>query len=321
MSGVRGGVWYPRMIRKFVMILLCVVTAVTIGAWLLSFGVDRQWKWQPTTQTLCIVNVGRGELHVGARFWKTQPRKSVVTTLREYRIPGLSVRVQELGTRSAATTHETRWSVHVSFWFLIAPVLGAWCAYACVGPWCRRRRRRRGLCEKCGYDLTGNESGVCPECGPAVHGRAPGVLAMTWLWPDSINPDLGLSKGDRKTIHRAAWKLWWKDKRNVLVYSLLPATYLLLVLFAGDIVDIMAATFGAGSGVQKLLRGAAPAVLAILLFVIGGAVLQRYRFAPCVYRATRDHGHHVCLGCGYWLKGLGDDTTRCPECGTSIERG
>lgn len=27
------------------------------------------------------------------------------------------------------------------------------------------RRRRRGLCLKCGYDLTGNTTGVCPECG------------------------------------------------------------------------------------------------------------------------------------------------------------
>jgi hypothetical protein len=26
-------------------------------------------------------------------------------------------------------------------------------------------RRRHGLCVRCGYDLTGNTSGVCPECG------------------------------------------------------------------------------------------------------------------------------------------------------------
>lgn len=26
-------------------------------------------------------------------------------------------------------------------------------------------RRERGLCFRCGYDLTGNVSGVCPECG------------------------------------------------------------------------------------------------------------------------------------------------------------
>jgi hypothetical protein len=29
----------------------------------------------------------------------------------------------------------------------------------------RRIRRRRGKCPACGYDLTGNVSGVCPECG------------------------------------------------------------------------------------------------------------------------------------------------------------
>lgn len=28
-----------------------------------------------------------------------------------------------------------------------------------------RRRPRPGCCRRCGYDLTGNRSGVCPECG------------------------------------------------------------------------------------------------------------------------------------------------------------
>ena len=32
----------------------------------------------------------------------------------------------------------------------------------------RRMRASRGLCETCGYDLTGNESGVCPECGDSM---------------------------------------------------------------------------------------------------------------------------------------------------------
>jgi len=29
-------------------------------------------------------------------------------------------------------------------------------------------RRRRFECERCGYDLTGNVSGVCPECGQRI---------------------------------------------------------------------------------------------------------------------------------------------------------
>lgn len=33
------------------------------------------------------------------------------------------------------------------------------------GPVSRYRRRRQGRCVRCGYNLTGNRSGVCPECG------------------------------------------------------------------------------------------------------------------------------------------------------------
>jgi hypothetical protein len=31
--------------------------------------------------------------------------------------------------------------------------------------WCLDRRPLEGHCRKCGYDLTGNVTGVCPECG------------------------------------------------------------------------------------------------------------------------------------------------------------
>ncbi len=31
--------------------------------------------------------------------------------------------------------------------------------------WYRDRPFPRGQCAKCGYDLTGNVTGVCPECG------------------------------------------------------------------------------------------------------------------------------------------------------------
>ena len=31
--------------------------------------------------------------------------------------------------------------------------------------WCFDRRHAPGLCQRCGYDLSGNTTGVCPECG------------------------------------------------------------------------------------------------------------------------------------------------------------
>ena len=36
------------------------------------------------------------------------------------------------------------------------------------GPVRRWRQRKRGGCQNCGYNLTGNVSRVCPECGKGV---------------------------------------------------------------------------------------------------------------------------------------------------------
>ncbi len=56
------------------------------------------------------------------------------------------------------------WHVTLPLWmpFLVAAVPTGWLW------WCDRRRTPPGHCRKCGYDLTGNVSGVCPECGEKI---------------------------------------------------------------------------------------------------------------------------------------------------------
>src|SRR5262249_21001227 len=53
----------------------------------------------------------------------------------------------------------------------------------------RSLRARRGRCTHCGYDLTGNTTGLCPECGPTIapepHAACPLVLCH---WPLAIWP-------------------------------------------------------------------------------------------------------------------------------------
>ena len=57
-----------------------------------------------------------------------------------------------------------RWHVAVPIWALAA-VPGAPLALI----WGRSAvRRRRGRCGPCGYDLSGNTSGLCPECGAGI---------------------------------------------------------------------------------------------------------------------------------------------------------
>jgi hypothetical protein len=53
-------------------------------------------------------------------------------------------------------------------WFLVL-LLGFYPAFAFTVRSVRlRRRRKRNQCIHCGYDLTGNVSGICPECGRAA---------------------------------------------------------------------------------------------------------------------------------------------------------
>jgi hypothetical protein len=54
--------------------------------------------------------------------------------------------------------------VIVPSWVLLAPAVFV----TAVLWWRDRRRIPPGHCQKCGYNLTGNVSGVCPECGTAV---------------------------------------------------------------------------------------------------------------------------------------------------------
>jgi hypothetical protein len=63
--------------------------------------------------------------------------------------------------------------IAVPHWPFVA-LFGAASLYALAAhPFRRWRRRRRGLCLRCGYNLTGNVSGRCPECGtptdPSAH--------------------------------------------------------------------------------------------------------------------------------------------------------
>lgn len=53
----------------------------------------------------------------------------------------------------------------IPFVVVCAPTLLLW--------WRDRSRIPPGCCHNCGYDLTGNVSGVCPECGGAITSGSP----------------------------------------------------------------------------------------------------------------------------------------------------
>jgi predicted RNA-binding Zn-ribbon protein involved in translation (DUF1610 family) len=67
--------------------------------------------------------------------------------------------------RESHTSQLVRYKILIPGW-LTAFAIAAYPTFAFIrGPLRRWRRKRRGLCAACGYNLTANVSGVCPECG------------------------------------------------------------------------------------------------------------------------------------------------------------
>ena len=164
------------MIRKVVIVGLMLAAG---GALIADFystrlrhapgyvGFGRHWQFWPDEPTSYIILTGHGSLSFYRQVLTTaQPNG----TARDYDLPfGLRLILTSFAeTSSNRGTVWTTHSLHVSYRLLVV-VFAAYPTIAFIrGPLRRWRRRRKGLCLKCGYDLTGNVSGICPECGMAV---------------------------------------------------------------------------------------------------------------------------------------------------------
>ena len=73
-------------------------------------------------------------------------------------IPWTTKTRMALPTGSGPDTMTTVYT-YPTWWFLLAALIPTALA------WRRLRRPLPGHCRKCGYDLTGNVTGVCSECG------------------------------------------------------------------------------------------------------------------------------------------------------------
>ena len=159
------------MIRKAPIILLATLAIGTFLAW---------WAFRDTglrkkTYTLSDGDISfaanRGGFYVN---WHTYydhsnpPGEHWLIDLPEDRFPWLWTRLL------------VRFRPGSRYVFFYCPVRNAlgffvlFAAYPTIAlmrrPLRRRRRRKRGLCLTCGYNLTGNTSGMCPECTAKVEG-------------------------------------------------------------------------------------------------------------------------------------------------------
>ena len=162
------------MIRKAIIVTLACMAVVLGCLWVGDLPYDFPWEPPSKPQRARLgsfVRDGTIWLSYGV-FWESQP--SGVEILRQGR-QMLNFSYWKISSWTgpqfsipASPKCFDGYIVSSPIWFLFA-LFASYPTIAFIrGPLRRWRRRRRGLCQNCGYDLTGNESGVCPECGTEI---------------------------------------------------------------------------------------------------------------------------------------------------------
>jgi hypothetical protein len=181
------------MIRKAIIVLLSLASLLTAAAWGLSYHRVRLRQFESTAPptgsipagsitfvSVCLVD-GLAYFDYARAPVGPITGEAAKELRGQFRL-GFSAGTMEGRVRRAMSVLYTpvRWRPDIKrigttitmcslpLW----PMFVLFAAYPAVafirGPLRRWRRRRKGLCTACGYDLTGNVSGVCPECGSDI---------------------------------------------------------------------------------------------------------------------------------------------------------
>ena len=161
------------MIRKVIVVVLVIVTVgsgtigVITGSGLFNWSYDwKKGEWQtPHCKSLWV---GLGTKRMLAfnfvEFLDERPSSKD----KNIQWPGWNYHYRVMQIENLYLQAHT---LSISFIIpLVISVLSA--VYPTIafirGPLRRFRRRRKGLCVKCGYNLTGNTTGICSECGTTI---------------------------------------------------------------------------------------------------------------------------------------------------------
>jgi len=131
----------------------CGMKASIVPGWRVRFAIS------PQAKLIVYGQAGRVDLH---SIWKDYSIEGIdkEKEIRQLRFGGFRYEIFAIGPNRAR-------SVSAPFWFMVI-LFAAYPVSSFVrGPVKRWYRRRNSACLECGYNLTGNVSGVCPECGTA----------------------------------------------------------------------------------------------------------------------------------------------------------
>ena len=176
------------MIRKAIIVVLTLAAVGMANITTISIWMPLGWIHDLNDLTTACYVIKGGVL---TATYRPNSKQVIITTWRQRQVPSslilLPRSVTRLGAKSTprgsflslpALRHRTfspfpskayKWTeLHLPLWLPFI-LFGTCLTIAFMhGPLRRRHRRKRGECIKCGYNLTGNVSGICPECGTRI---------------------------------------------------------------------------------------------------------------------------------------------------------
>jgi hypothetical protein len=136
-------------------------------------------------------------------------------------------------------------------------------------------------------------------------------MSIRWRWLGYVDRDLPLTREQRLEAQARANILGDRvpglRNRIILITLALPVG----VIGGGPVLAFWLARVIPINGTLAFLGYVAACVIAVWLYMR----LVWSWYARPLRQALREMGHDVCTECGYWLRDLPPESTRCPECG------
>ena len=164
-----------RTIFNTLAVISLLLLLATLGFWVDGVEHSRRYTWLTAKYSMAQIQNGGGSVGILSQTSKDQGTRAWFVRLRFGHEPYyFDTRHSGWWSWFAFDSMNYKsmewWSLDLPHWFLafifaIVPALR-------FIKWRRLRQRlqliSQGRCPACGYDLTGNKTGMCPECGEAT---------------------------------------------------------------------------------------------------------------------------------------------------------
>ncbi len=138
-------------------------------------------------------------------------------------------------------------------------------------------------------------------------------MNLRWLVFDFIDPDLKLSRAQRRLVTARAFSA--RGSKTRVIVAGIAASLAWVIPMLAVTLYFARGPWAAGSRPSLLALELPLLVIAPVLWIANSAAVA-WAVRPAIQQSLQAFGYELCRRCGYQLRGLEEYREACPECGT-----